>query len=222
MATSARSCWESRGGPESTGFRPLFFVSEGQAKLEAEAVDVFLSEQVQEFICVSPTQQPHILRKAVENGFHVSIVNWDPRVSASVFEDVQHGAAKNTGRFGSHSVEKSIWEVKFDDLGAAVLATNHLLGLGHRKLAHLRGPDVRSSLLRLLGYRRALEAAGLWPQGVITTEDPVLEMRESALVCVPSQAAATARNRRLRRPGGRSNIRALRTQQAGEFPRISL
>ncbi len=164
------------------GFRPLFVVSEGQARLEAEAVDVFLSEQVQEFICVSPTQQPHILRRAVENGFHVSVVNWDPRVSASVFEDIEHGAAKNTGRFGSHSVEKSIWEVKFDDLGAAILATNHLLELGHRKLAHLRGPDVRSSLLRLLGYRRALEAAALWPQTVITAEDSVLEKRELALV----------------------------------------
>ena len=164
------------------GFRPLFVVSEGQARLEAEAVDVFLSEQVQEFICVSPTQQPHILRRAVENGFHVSVVNWDPRVSASVFEDIEHGAAKNTGRFGSHSVERSIWEVKFDDLGAAILATNHLLELGHRKLAHLRGPDVRSSLLRLLGYRRALEAAALWPQTVITAEDSVLEKRELALV----------------------------------------
>ena len=122
------------------------------------------------------------MRKAVENGFHVSVVNWDPRVSASVFEDIEHGVAKSTGRFGSHSVEKSVWEVKFDDLGAAILATNHLLELGHRKLAHLRGPDVRSSLLRLLGYRRALEGAALWPQTVITAEDPVLETRELALV----------------------------------------
>jgi DNA-binding LacI/PurR family transcriptional regulator len=163
------------------GFRPLFFVSEGQTRLEAEAVDVFLSEQVQEFICVSPTQKPHILRKAVDNGFHVSVVNWDPNVSAGLFDDIERGSAKNTARFGSHSVEKSIWEVKFDDLGAGMLATNHLLALGHRKLAHVRGPNVRSSLLRLLGFRRALEAASLWPQPVVVAEDPVLEARELAI-----------------------------------------
>jgi DNA-binding LacI/PurR family transcriptional regulator len=163
------------------GFSPLFFVSEGQAQLESEAVDVFLSEQVQEFICVSPTQRPHILRKAVDNGFHVSVVNWDPKVSARIFDDLERGNTRNIKRFGSNSVEKSIWEVKFDDLGAAILATEHLLELGHRKLAHVRGPNVRSSLLRLLGYRRALEAAALWPQTVIAAEDPVLEAREFAI-----------------------------------------
>ena len=63
----------------------------------------------------------------------------------------------------------------------AILATNHLLALGHRKLAHVRGPNVRSSLLRLLGFRRALEAAALWPQPVVVAEDPVLEARELAI-----------------------------------------
>ncbi len=164
------------------GFSPLFFVSEGQALLESEAVDVFLSEQVQEFICVSPTQRPHIFRKAVDNGFHVSVVNWDPEVPARVFDDLERGNTRNIRRFGSNFVEKSIWQVKFDDLGAAVLATEHLLELGHRKLAHVRGPNVRSSLLRLVGYRRALEAAALWPQTVITSEDPVLEARELAII----------------------------------------
>jgi DNA-binding LacI/PurR family transcriptional regulator len=163
------------------GFSPLFFVSEGQAQLESEAVDVFLSEQVREFICVSPTQRPHLLRKAVDNGFHVGVVNWDPEVSARIFDDLERGDTKDVKRFGSSSVEKAIWQVKFDDLGAAIRATEHLLELGHRKLAHVRGPNVRSSLLRLLGYRRALEAAALWPQTVITAEDPVLEAREFAI-----------------------------------------
>jgi LacI family transcriptional regulator len=40
---------------------------------------------------------------------------------------------------------------------------------------------VRSSLLRLLGFRRALEAADLWPQAVLTAESPVLQSREVAI-----------------------------------------
>jgi len=160
------------------GFQPLFFVSEGQARLEAEALEVFLSEQVRELISVSPTGRPHLLRQAVDNGLHVSVINWDIEVPGHLFDEFEHGAAKRVPRFGSNGVEKSICQVKFDDVGAGILATTHLLELGHRKFAYLRGPDVRSSLLRLIGFRRALEAADLWPQAVLTAESPVLQSRE--------------------------------------------
>ena len=40
---------------------------------------------------------------------------------------------------------------------------------------------MRSSLLRLVGFRQALEAAGLWPQPVLSAESPILESRESAV-----------------------------------------
>jgi LacI family transcriptional regulator len=163
------------------GFQPLFFVSEGQASLEAEALEVFLSEQIRELISVSPTGRPDLLRQAVDNGLHVSVINSDLEVPARLFDDLEHGPAKATPRVGSHIVEKSIFHVNFDDLGAGLMATTHLLELGHRKLAHLRGPNVRSSLLRLLGFRRALEAAGLWPQTVLTAESPVLQSRELAI-----------------------------------------
>jgi LacI family transcriptional regulator len=163
------------------GFQPLFFVSEGQARLEAEALEVFLSEQVRELISVSPTGRPHLLGQAVENGLHVSVINWDLEVPARLFADLEHGEARSVPRFGSSAVEKSICHINFDDLGAGVMATSHLLELGHRKLAYLRGPDVRSSLLRLAGFRRALEAAGLWPQTVLTAESPVLQSREVAI-----------------------------------------
>jgi LacI family transcriptional regulator len=163
------------------GFQPLFFVSEGQARLEAEALEVFLSEQIRELISVSPTGRPDLLRQAVDNGLHVSVINSDLEVPARLFDDLEHGAAKSTPRVGSSVVEKSIFHVNFDDLGAGILATTHLLELGHRKLAHLRGPNVQSSLLRLLGFRRALEAAGLWPQTVLTAESPVLQSRELAI-----------------------------------------
>lgn len=161
------------------GYRPLFFVSEGQARLEAEAVDVFLSEQVEDFICVSPTQRPAMLRKAVEGGFHVGVVNWDPEVPPSQLDELEHGSPST--RPVTSSVERAISQVRFDDVGAAVLATEHLLELGHRKLAHLRGPNVRSSVLRLLGFRTALESAGLWPQPVITADEDVLAARERAV-----------------------------------------
>jgi LacI family transcriptional regulator len=43
------------------------------------------------------------------------------------------------------------------------LATEHLIKLGHRKIGHLRGPDVSTSLKRLQGYREATAKARLKP-----------------------------------------------------------
>jgi len=41
-------------------------------------------------------------------------------------------------------------------------ATQHLIGLGHRRIGHLAGPQIRpAGQLRLQGYRRALEEAGM-------------------------------------------------------------
>jgi LacI family transcriptional regulator len=49
--------------------------------------------------------------------------------------------------------------VTTDDLQVGLLATDHLIKLGHRKIGHLRGTNVSTSLQRLAGYRQALAKA---------------------------------------------------------------
>ena len=52
--------------------------------------------------------------------------------------------------------------VDSDNLNGAVAATDHLIGLGHRRIAFLAGrPDLESARLRERGYRQALAAAGI-------------------------------------------------------------
>jgi LacI family transcriptional regulator len=52
--------------------------------------------------------------------------------------------------------------VDSDNLRGAIAATQHLLGLGHRRIGFLAGrPDLESARLREEGYRRALAAAGI-------------------------------------------------------------
>jgi LacI family transcriptional regulator len=49
-----------------------------------------------------------------------------------------------------------------DNRGGAAAMTRHLLSLGHRRIAHVAGPaHIRTSIVRLAGYRAALEAAGV-------------------------------------------------------------
>lgn len=60
--------------------------------------------------------------------------------------------------------------VRIDNEGAARDAVRHLVGLGHRRIAHLNGPESNIlTAMRRDGYRRALREAGLAP-------DPALEL----------------------------------------------
>ncbi|MCR6482562.1 LacI family transcriptional regulator [Amycolatopsis sp. OK19-0408] len=61
-----------------------------------------------------------------------------------------------------HTGPSHLPTIDSDNLRGAQLATEHLLELGHRRIAFLAGrPDLESASLRKAGYLRALEAAGV-------------------------------------------------------------
>ena len=51
--------------------------------------------------------------------------------------------------------------VTTDDVEVGRLATEHLIELGHRKIGHLRGPNVSTSLRRMEGYQQSMTKARL-------------------------------------------------------------
>jgi LacI family transcriptional regulator len=51
--------------------------------------------------------------------------------------------------------------VTTDDVQVGVLATEHLIDLGHKRIGHLRGTTASTAEGRFEGYRRALEQHGL-------------------------------------------------------------
>ncbi|MGW3958838.1 LacI family DNA-binding transcriptional regulator [Amycolatopsis sp. NPDC005003] len=63
-----------------------------------------------------------------------------------------------------HTGPSHLPTIDSDNLRGAQLATEHLLDLGHRRIAFLSGrPDLESAELRKAGYLRALTAAGITP-----------------------------------------------------------
>jgi LacI family transcriptional regulator len=61
-----------------------------------------------------------------------------------------------------HTGPSSLPTVASDNLKGAVIATEYLIGLGHRRIGFLAGrPDLESARLREQGYRQALAAAGI-------------------------------------------------------------
>jgi DNA-binding LacI/PurR family transcriptional regulator len=63
---------------------------------------------------------------------------------------------------GRYPLDPTIPSVSVDDIGGAAAATRHLLGLGHRRIAHISGPlNHLSAIDRKAGYERAFHEAGL-------------------------------------------------------------
>ena len=82
--------------------------------------------------------------------------------------DVNYGAP--IVAIDPHTGQSELPTIDSDNLRGGQLATAHLLGLGHRRIAMLSGrPDLESSRLREQGYRQAMVAAG-----VPVSEDLVL------------------------------------------------
>jgi len=61
-----------------------------------------------------------------------------------------------------HAGPAELPSVESDNLAGGLLATRHLIELGHRRIAFLAGrPDLESSRLREAGFRQALAEAGI-------------------------------------------------------------
>lgn len=61
-----------------------------------------------------------------------------------------------------HTGPANLPTVESDNFGGALLATRHLIQLGHRRVGFVAGrPDLRSSQLREAGYRQGLKEAGI-------------------------------------------------------------
>ncbi len=74
-------------------------------------------------------------------------------------------------RIGSRSAGDGI-ALTMDDEGAAQLATQHLLDLGHRRIGFIAGPaEYQLSSWRVDGWRAAMDAAGASSEGLLATGD---------------------------------------------------
>lgn len=61
-----------------------------------------------------------------------------------------------------HTGPSGLPTVDSDNFAGAVLATNYLLSLGHRRIGHISGrPDLESARLREAGFRKAMADAGV-------------------------------------------------------------
>ena len=92
-------------------------------------------------------------------------------------------------RIGSEAAGPGI-SLTMDDHRAARLATDHLIGLGHRRIALIGGSDeYLLSARRIAGWREAMTTAGLETSGLFAEGDFSFESGERAAEALLSGAA---------------------------------
>ncbi|WP_035051772.1 LacI family DNA-binding transcriptional regulator [Andreprevotia chitinilytica] len=123
-------------GLSDTGYTPIFANGHWDANEEAHRIALLASRQVDGLI---------ILTGSVTDG--------------ALIEQARRLPIVVTGRQLNAPNIKSFW---LNDRAAARHATEHLIGLGHRQIAHIAGAQHHpDSHARLAGYREALSFTGI-------------------------------------------------------------
>lgn len=118
------------------GYSPLFVSGHWNAFSESRCVDVLLARRV-DGIIVLTGRLPDAALKACAKRIPVVV----------------------TGRTLKAA---NLHSLNFDNFGGAVLATEHLIKLGHRRIAFIAGEaDHPDAVQRLRGYQHALQSAGI-------------------------------------------------------------
>ena len=121
------------------GYQNLICSTDEEARKEMDEIEALLS-RTDGLIVASAllTNEAKFYRRLISEGAHIVLIDRlldGLRCSAVTTDDVQVGR----------------------------LATEHLIQLGHRRIGHLRGPNVSTSLKRFEGYQQAMKKARLKP-----------------------------------------------------------
>jgi LacI family transcriptional regulator len=120
------------------GYNVVISNSEEDAQLEAQEVNLLLARQIDGLILASAQKpgQPGLFERIEEH--EVPVVLIDRRISGL-----------------------NLSYVGVDDEQVGLLATEHLIERGCRRIAHIRGPQISTGQGRLAGYRQALSRHSL-------------------------------------------------------------
>ncbi|GAA1929179.1 LacI family DNA-binding transcriptional regulator [Nocardioides marmoribigeumensis] len=109
------------------------------SRSEAEAVHSLLEQRCEALVLLGPA----LARKELE-----AVADQVPLVVAA-------------RRVARRAAGPAYDVVRTDDVAGARLAVDHLVALGHRRIAHADGRDAPGAAERRRGYQQAMEAAGL-------------------------------------------------------------
>jgi LacI family transcriptional regulator len=161
------------------GYTLLIVNTDNDAERERSQMEAMRARQVDGFIAATARLDVELLAEAAAGGAPIVLVN--------------------------RSLENaSIPAVTVDDRHGIALAVDHVVGLGHRRVGHVAGPqNLSTGHRRYLGFREAMERHGLPAPAEQVTFSTAFTEAEGARSCLelleqaPEVSAIVAANDRL-------------------------
>lgn len=129
----------------TAGFSTMICNTDGHPPSEVKRIESLLEHRVAGIIMLQFSGDAAILDEILAQGVPVTVLSWEERTDC----------------------------VTVDDEAGAFLAVEHLVDLGHRRIAYLSSGLVEpmTDALRFDGYRRALAGSGLGNDGLLVVRD---------------------------------------------------
>jgi DNA-binding LacI/PurR family transcriptional regulator len=199
LPSSGDSFWgEVAAGIEEraseASYSVLFANAHGSNEREHAMIELFLSRRVDGLIFAGAAGDPQTWFDNREPRVPVVLVNWDATFRPQDLEAaaVLPAADMATAVSREASGGDGLSHIVFDDPGGVALLVEHLLALNHTRVAFVGGTSIRPTLLRILGFRQALESAGLRPGAIVGCEESLEAGRDAALSILSGPNPPTA------------------------------
>jgi DNA-binding LacI/PurR family transcriptional regulator len=198
LPSSGDSFWgEVAAGIEAmaseTAYSVLFANAHGSAAREAAMLELFMGKRVDGIIIAGAVGEPRTWLAGHEVHVPVVLVNWD---AAFRPEDLQAALSlpplEMAAAVSAETGARGFSHVAFDDMNGGLTAAKHLLEGGHTRIAFVGGAPIRPALLRILGFRQAVEGAGLRPRAIVACGETLEAGRDAALQVLSEPNPPTA------------------------------
>lgn len=176
------------------GFTLLLGLSHADPERERAVLRVFLEKRVDGVVIGGPALAPEAWFEAEDVRQPLVLLDWYEADEPEEFEIALSRPVVQVLRRSAGHPKPGPWfaHLCVDDVGGAAELVRHLVGLGHERIGLLAGLPLRPARLRLLGYRLALEEAGLEPGPVVSCEESFEGGKRAAATTLASPDAPTA------------------------------
>ena len=143
------------------GFAVLIASGYGDPVRAGQTLEVLLGNRVDGIIVTTSAgvAEPQLTEAM---GLPTVVVGLDPPVGTLELEGARSAPVETLLDAGErHRQRARVSHVSFDDVRAGEIAAQHLIDLGHRRIAFLAGPSTLATVLRIAGVRTVLEEVGL-------------------------------------------------------------
>jgi DNA-binding LacI/PurR family transcriptional regulator len=182
---------ERRAG--QAGYSVLLANSHADPAAEARAIDLFVNRRVDGMILAGTVGREATWFDGSEpQAIPIVTVNGETSLGPAQLDATAEPVDRAIARVRRAQQRSKLSSISLDDFAASRHVVEHLIAMGHRRIAFAGVAASRTAVSRILGFRQALQNAGLQPAGFASGPLMLETGRQAAQQLLSASPAPTA------------------------------